>query len=256
MKDDFNWEVPVETVPIPSQGTVYNPDSRLYKVKTIDIKAMTAKEEDILTSPALIKRGEAVDALVKSCVVNKSIDVNEMLLGDRNAIMIAIRITGYGQDYNANITCPHCNHNNKKTVDLSQLPIKFLELDPVEPGKNLFSYELPVTKKKVKFKFMTVGDEKDIEKSKENLSKHFNTDIESNVTSNLGHLITEIDGITDRNKIRHFVQYMPAFDSKSLRKFVKENEPGIKMKYDLVCDNCAGASSVLVPLSSEFFWPS
>ncbi len=256
MKDDFGWEVPVETVPLPSQGVVYNPDSQLYKAETIDIKAMTAKEEDILTSAALLKKGETLNTLIKSCIVNKSINVDELLLGDRNSLMVAVRITGYGPDYNISVNCPHCNHLNKESVNLSELAIKFLEIDPVNPGQNIFEYELPVTKKKVRFKFLTVGDEKEMVKVRERMEKHFENFTENNVTSNLEASIIQIDHITDKNKIRHFVLNMPAYDSRQLRKYMKENEPGIKMQHNLVCENCTSASSVSVPLSREFFWPS
>ena len=256
MKDDFGWEVPVETVPLPSQGVVYDPDSQLYKMETIDIKAMTAKEEDILTSSALLKKGETLNTLIKSCVVNKSINVDELLLGDRNSLMVAVRITGYGPDYNISVTCPHCSAISKEKVNLSNLGIKFLDIQPISPGKNCFEFELPVTKKKVHFKFLTVGDEKEISKVRERMEKHFENFTENNVTSNLEAAIIQIDNITDKNKIRHFVLNMPAYDSRQLRKYMKENEPGIQMKYDLVCESCTSASSVSVPLSREFFWPS
>ena len=256
MKDTFDWEVPIETVPLPSQGLVYDPDSRLYKVKSLDIKAMTAHEEDILTSPALMKKGETIRTLIKSCLIDKSVDTNKMLLGDRNALMISIRVTGYGPDYKAIFDCPKCNHTSSDTVDLSELSINFLELEPTEKGLNSFEFTLPVTKKKITFKFMTVGEEKELTQAREAMNKHFDSPIETNVTSNLEKAIVAIDGIRDGNKIRHFVQNMPAYDSRVLRKFIKENEPGIKMEHDLVCANCSSASSVLVQMSREFFWPS
>tara|TARA_Y100001938_G_C8012446_1_gene390753 strand:- start:18 stop:821 length:804 start_codon:yes stop_codon:yes gene_type:complete len=256
LKQDFDWTVPVETVPLPSRGTVYDPESRLYKVQTLDIKAMTAHEEDILSSPALIKKGETVNTLIRSCLQDKSIDVNEMLLGDRNALMISIRVTGYGPDYKTSFVCPQCDHVNKEVVDLSSLSINFLELEPTKKGTNSFEFTLPVTKKKVLFKFLTVGDEKEITASREAMSKHFDVEVENNVTANLEKQIVAIDGVTDKNKIKHFVQYMPAFDSRSLRRYIKDNEPGIKMHHNLVCSACSGASTVLVPMSREFFWPT
>ncbi len=256
MKDDFGWEVPVETVPLPSQGVVYDPDSQLYKMETIDIKAMTAKEEDILTSAALLKKGETLNTLIKSCIANSSVNVDELLLGDRNALMVSVRITGYGPDYKISVNCPHCNHLNKTTVNLTDLQIKFLDIDPVAPGENCFVYELPVTKKKVYFKFLTVNDEREMAQVRARMEKHFENFTENNVTSNLENAIVRIDNIEDKNKIRHFVMNMPAFDSRQLRKFMKENEPGIKMEHNLVCENCTSASSVSIPLSREFFWPS
>ena len=103
MKDDFGMEIPVDTVPIPSNGVTYGADTGLAGVETIDIRAMTAREEDILTSRALIKKGTVINELIKSCVVDKSINVEKMLVGDRNAVMIAVRITGYGAEYKAEV---------------------------------------------------------------------------------------------------------------------------------------------------------
>ena len=108
MKDDFNYEVPVETVPLPSLGRTYDTDSPLYGSETVQIKAMTAKDEDILTSKALIKKGTVITQLIKNCLVDRSIDVDAMLVGDRNAIMTALRVTGYGSDYNIEVDCPAC----------------------------------------------------------------------------------------------------------------------------------------------------
>jgi len=256
LKEDFGWEVPYETVPLPSKGAIYSPDSLLYLRETLDIKAMTAKEEDILSSPALIKKGATISELLKSCVVDKGMDVDELLLGDRNALMVSIRITGYGHDYKSSIRCTHCSHINQRTINLSELPLKFLKINPIEKGKNAFEYTLPVTKKNIIFKFTTGRDEKDQHAAKEKMSKYFESDVTNNVTETLERVITSIDGITDKNKIRHFVQYMPAFDSKSLRNYITANQPGIEMRHKLVCDECSTKSDVSIPVTSEFFWPS
>jgi hypothetical protein len=256
LKDDFGWEVPYETVPLPSQGVLYSPDSILYLKESLDIKAMTAKEEDILSSPALIKKGNAISELLKSCIVDKGIDVNELLLGDRNALMVSIRITGYGHDYKASMRCKHCNHINDTTLSLAELPLNFLKLEPITKGKNEFEFHLPVTKKVVTFKFTTGKDEKDLNETREKMDKYFTSDIKNNVTNMLERAIVSIDGIRDKNKIKHFVQYMPAYDSKALRNYILENQPGIDMSHNLACKNCNSESEVSIPITSEFFWPS
>ena len=127
MMEDFNFEVPTESVPLPSSGTVYPADSPLSGQETLDIKAMTAKEEDILTSRTLIKKGTVISALIKSCLIDKSIDPDLMLTGDRNAVMTAIRITGYGSEYNAEVDCPACSERSKQEFSLSELALKRLE---------------------------------------------------------------------------------------------------------------------------------
>lgn len=258
LKEDFNWEVPVETVPLPSLGKLYDPDSTIYMRETVDIKAMTAEEEDILTSTALIRKGETIGRLIESCVVDKSFNPDDLLIGDRNALMVAIRITGYGTNYPVSYTCTNCGTSNRTEVDLSTLPIKTLEINPVKSGVNEFSYKLPVTKKNVTFKFMTGTDEKERKITQERMKKVLgdNSDLEKNVTSSLETCVLSIEGITDRLKIKHFIKYMPAFDSKSLRNFIRDNEPNIEMVQSCICSNCGTAADINVPITTEFFWPN
>ena len=118
-----NNDVPFDVAPLPSNGVVYDVNSKLHGKDGLDIKAMTAKEEDILTSRALAKNGTMVSELIRSCLLDKSIDVKTLLSGDRNAIMIAIRISGYGANYEVDITCPECQTKRKSSFDLKNLPI-------------------------------------------------------------------------------------------------------------------------------------
>lgn len=255
MSSELNWEIPVESVPLPSKGVLYSPDSPLYGRETLKIKAMTAKEEDILTSQAYIKEGSIIKKLIESCLDDKTIDVNDLIAGDKNALMVSIRITGYGTDYHVNHTCNKCQFNNKVKVDLSSLKIKRLSQQPIEQGKNLFEYTLPVTKKKVVYKFLTGKDEEDNsirDKRRENLG--IKTD--ANVTEFLEDIIVSIDGITDRLKIKHFIAHMPALDSRKFRLAFKENEPGVDMKWEYSCQNCDSHHDIALPINSEFFWPS
>ena len=256
MKDDFGWEVPYETVPIPSKGIIYDPDSDLYGLETVQIKAMTAREEDILASQALIKEGTVITNLIKSCVVNKNIDPSKMVTGDRNALMVSIRITGYGPEYPYNYNCLNCGHKNNPIARLDELGIKRLKIEPVEMGKNEFEYTLPVTKKKITFKFLTEFDDKDRAAASKFASTKLGSKIEGNITSFLEWSIVSIDGIRDKNKIKHFVMNMPAYDSKSLRKFIIDNEPGMDMRHSFTCANCEQVNEVSFPITSEFFWPT
>jgi hypothetical protein len=187
VKEVFNWDIPVETVPLPSEGKIYSPSTTLYNRKTIPIKAMTAYEEDILTSQAYIKEGTVINELIKSCVTDKSFDVKDMIIGDRNALMVAIRITGYGSEYRVTSQCQNCNHVNKVAVSLSELPIKRLNIEPIEKGKNEFKFKLPVSKKNVHFKFMTMKDDADRAVSQKNTSKLLDIKMENNVTSFLSY---------------------------------------------------------------------
>ena len=256
MQDDFGMEVPVESVPLPSEGKIYSPDSSSYNRETIEIKAMTAKEEDILTSRALIKKGTVITELIKSCIVDKSIDVEGMISGDRNALMTAIRITGYGSEYEVEVSCPSCSESTTQAFNLSELPLKRLTIDPVQMGENEFEFELPVSKKKVTFKFLTGKDEREISIAQDRRKKKkIGGDIDNAVTNRLIYSIVSIDGITDKNKIATFVRNMPARDSRMLRKFMDENEPGVEMKSWFDCGSCFESSEVNLPIGASFFWP-
>ena len=254
MKEDFGWDIPVESVPIPSDGIIYDSGSRLYKKQRVKIKAMTAREEDILSSSALLKEGTVLDHLVNSCLM-EDFDSTEMLIGDRNAVLIAVRITGYGPEYKIISTCEKCSHKNAVDVDLSALEIKRLKIKPVEEGKNLFAFKLPVTKKEILFSFPTVKQDRENTIKNKNLSKFVKSNIENNVTDRLEMAIKQIGGVTDRNKIKHFVMNMPAYDSRSLRKFMTENEPGMEMTWEYDCESCGAHNNTNVPITANFFWP-
>lgn len=254
MKDDFNFEVPVETVPLPSMGTVYSADSALFRQETVDIKAMTAKEEDILTSRALIKKGTVITHLLKSCMMDKRIDPDEMLTGDRNAIMTAVRITGYGAEYKVEVDCPACGEKSKQSFDLTELPIKRLNIQPIAEGANLFEFVLPVSKKRARFKFLTGADEAELATMQERKKKQGMT-ADNLVTQRLMFAVQSIDGITDKTKIAMFIKNMPARDSLELRRHIDANEPGVEMKSWMDCPSCLEHSEVRLPIGASFFWP-
>jgi hypothetical protein len=254
MKEDFGVDIPVESVPLPSMGIIYSRESNLFNRKTLDIKPMTAREEDILTSRAYIKNGTVLTELMKSCLVDKSINPDDLISGDRNAILISLRITGYGSGYEADVDCALCGFTNKSKFDLSNLKIKRLEIEPIEEGQNLFQVQLPVTKKNVKVKFLTGHDEKEMSIIAERKKKS-GINSATSITDRLCRSITEIDGITDKNKIRIFVNNMPVRDSLSLRRFLDNNEPGIDMSVWLNCNSCHEESEVNLPMGPSFFWP-
>lgn len=253
LKDDFGFEVPTEAIPLPSLGRVYPVESTLHSSEFIEITAMTAKEEDILTSRALIKKGTVITHLIKSCLVDKTIDVDEMISGDRNAIMTALRITGYGSEYVADVDCPACGERSKQEFKLSDLPVRNLNIEPVAEGVNLFEFSLPVTKKNVHFKFLTGKDEQEIMTLQERKKKQGMQD--NLVTTRLQYSIVAVDGIKDKNKINTFIRSMPARDSLALRKFIDDNEPGVEMKDWIECPHCDTHSEVRLPMGASFFWP-
>jgi hypothetical protein len=255
VKADFGLDVPQEIVPLPSSGKVYSQDSSLYGADLVEIKAMTAREEDILTSRALLKKGTVITELIKSCLVDKSVNPLDLLSGDRNALMVAIRITGYGPEYSVEMECPECNVKSPHEFNLGELPIKRLEIEPAIPGANVFEFKLPMSGKVVKFKFMTGRDEEEMTALGEK-QKKLGLPTDSAVTTNLLFSILSVDGIEDRAKISNFVKNMPARDSLALRNYMRDQEPGIVMKQETTCNACGHSEEVNMPLGVSFLWPS
>lgn len=252
---ELGIEIPVDAVPLPSRGKVYEPNHPLCNKTEVEYRAMTAREEDLLMSPALIKRGTVVVELIKSCLIDKAIDVSTLLSGDRNALMIAIRSSGYGRMYEPSYACPACEFKNDFAIDLSELAIKPLELEPVSPGVNLFRFKLPKTNKVVGFKFLTGKEEEEIIAEVEMRKKRGM--LQSNVvTARLARSIVEIDGNTDKGTIIKFVNFMPAADSLALREYIDQHEPGVDMTVPFVCKACDHQEEVTMPMGPSFFWPN
>ena len=253
---DLGIEIPVETIPLPSAGKTYPQNSALYNKRTISIKSMTAKEEDILTSRALIKNGTVITKLLQSCIVDKTVDVPSMLMGDINAVMVAIRCTGYTTKYETSVTCVHCSNIQKEEFDLGQLPIKQLTIEPDEPGTNVFSVTLPKTKARVQFKFLTGRDTEELQVL-DGRKKKLGYKVDNLITARLQHSLLSVNGKTDKTLLSKFIQHMPALDSLTLRTYVDDNEPGIDMSAVVECSNvdCGAVEEVSIPLGVSFFWP-
>lgn len=259
MRDEFGLDIPVENVPLPSKGVIYPPDHPLHMQETVQIRAMTAKEEDILTSKALIKKGTVITELIRSCLIDKRIDPNDMILGDRNALMVSLRITGYGSDYAIEVGCPACGERSKQAFDLSALPITRLSAEPVATGSNVFELGMPKTKDTdpdltIRYRHMTGHDELHITSMQERKKKQgFKSD--NLITTRYQQQIVAVNDITDKTKIQMFIQRMPTRYSLALRKGMDANEPGISMKQHVHCPHCSEESEVSMPLGASFFWP-
>ena len=254
-KPSISVDVPVEVVPLPSAGLVYPVSSPLHRRETLEIKAGTAKEEDILTSSAYLKKGTVLTELIRSCLVDKSIDPLDMLVGDRTALMFAIRITMYTDQYDVEMECGECSTKTPRTFNLSELPIRRLNIQPVAEGINLFEFLLPVTQKKVLFKFMTGRDEENVIITDQKRKK-LGMGNETTVTTSLLYSIQSIDGVEDRGAIGNFVKQMPARDSLALRNYIRNNEPGIIQKQEASCPNCGHNEEVTMPMGVSFLWPA
>lgn len=259
IRSQMGANLPVNTIPLPSKGVVYPPESPLHGVPEVQLKAMTVQEENILTSKALIKKGTVITELIKSCLVNKDINVNEMLSGDRNTLMVAIRSEGYGNEYPVDVKCASCQETSEQVFDLNQFPLKMLEIEPVEPGKNEFPFTLPFSGAQVTFRFLTGKDEEDIvaiQESKKKIVKAGTAIIDDSLQLQLQYSIVSVNGNRDKLFISNFVRQMQAKDSRALRKYIANAQPGVEMSQDLVCPHCGhNEKEVGMPIGVSFFWP-
>ena len=248
------FSVPRDYVMLPSKGRIYPPDSPLHNMEEIEVRHLTAADEDILTSRSLLRSGTAIDTLLDNVIINQSIKAEELVSGDKNAIMTFLRITGYGPEYNVEISCPGCDEDIKSEFDLSQLNMKMLDTDPVAEGQNRFSFDLP-SGINVHFKFLTSKEEKVISDEQEKIKKMTNSPIDHNITTRFKYQLISVDGNEDRSFINKFINVMNVRDSRAFRRYFEEIEPDIIMKQDFNCSKCGHRGEVDIPVTVDFFWP-
>ena len=239
-------QFPAEEVTLPSKGLLYPKDSPLRK-GIIEMKYMTAREEDILTNANLIENGTVIDKLLESLIVTP-IDFNELLIGDKDAILIAARILGYGADYTF-------SHNGDEIqIDLTTIKDKQLDESLVIEGKNEFSFTLPTSKKEVTFKFLTHGDEQKITKELKGLKK-LNKTASNDLTTRMKYIITSIDHDSERKTIREFIDNeFLARDARELRNHISKIQPSVDLSYDYE-DQRGNITTIDIPVGIKFFWP-
>ena len=240
------FKIPTEIVTLPSKGLLYPKESPLSKGE-IEMRYMTAAHEDILTNANYIKNGTVIDKLLKALIVT-DIDYNELLIGDKNAILIAARILGYGKDY-------AITHNGKEVnVDLTQLTEKTIDESLFKSGTNEFSFTLPKSENAITFKILTHGDEQKIETEIKGLQK-INPNSSTDLTTRMKYMITSINGDRDIKSIRTFVDNaLLAPDARALRKYYVTISPDINMKFIPQDEDYVG-EGIDIPISLNFFWP-
>tara|TARA_R110000744_G_C19333318_1_gene558793 strand:+ start:662 stop:1540 length:879 start_codon:yes stop_codon:yes gene_type:complete len=248
------FEVPRDFVPLPSMGKVYPVSSPLYNKEEVEVRHLTAADEDVLTSRSLLRSGKAIDALLSNCLVDKSIDPQELLSGDKNAVLTFLRVSGYGPEYKVEIDCPSCGENINHTFDLSKLEMNPLDIEPAVQGENNFVTTLP-TGTTVGFKFLNSAEEKEISDTLEKLKKMTKSPIDKNVTTRLKNQLISVNGNTDGGYIAQYVDSMPVRDSRSLRKYMDDNSPDVIMKQEYGCPHCGDEQEVEIPITVSFFWP-
>ena len=254
----FSFVVPTEFVELPSRGKYYPKDHPLHNAETIEIKHMTAKEEDILTSRSLLKKGLAINRLLQSVIVDKSIDSDSLLIGDKNAVIISTRIHAYGADYATQVTCPACGTNSEYAFDLDEVDFTHEEAygefaDNITKKENNFIVVLPRMKVAVEVRMLNGKDEKYLADAMAMKRKHKLP--ETVLTDQFRLFIVSVNGNSDKQAINSLIDSMPARDSRFLRRAYDKISPNVNMAQEYSCDNCSYEAVMEVPLSADFFWP-
>ncbi len=248
---------PTEIIPLPSKGLLYTEEHPLAE-GVIEMKYMTAREEDILTSQNLIKQGVVLDKLFESLIVTP-INYGDLYIGDKNAIMVAARILGYGKDYVVEIDDPFSRGTKQKvTIDLTQIEHKEVDYSLFEHGKNEFDFQLPQSKRVVTFRLMTHKVDKDIQTEIKGMNKtQVRTGIDRELTTRLKNIIIAVDGESGRAAINNFVDNeLFALDSRALRAHMKEISPDLDMTFTFVSDTTGEVKEMDIPMDVSFFWPN
>jgi hypothetical protein len=241
---DQNVAIPTETIDLPSKGLVYPPENPLSSGK-IEMKYMTAKEEDILTNQSYIKNGTVLDKLLQSLIVSK-INYNSLIMGDKNAILVAARVLGYGKDYSFEYD------GEVHIVDLSKMENRpFSESDLISKGVNEFNYTLPSSGINITYKILTQEDEQKINSELEGFKKISKNNIPE-LSTRLKYIITSVNGDRDTKTIRQFVDTaLLARDSRELRNHISNTQPDV----DLSFFPDGNSTKVNIPIGLKFFWP-
>ena len=243
----FNFIVPTEMVDLPSKGEYYLEGHPLHNAAAIEIKHMTAKEEDILTSATLLKKGLALDKMLQSIIVDKRIKVGDLLIGDKNALLIASRVFGYGNEYKVSLQCPQCTAVYDTVIDLNELSCKSIDQDDTAVGRtptNTFICTLPKSELEIEFKLLTSKDQDAI------------ADDKNTGTLALLKLITvSVNSQTDKFYVQRALESLPILDTSILKRIYATVMPDIDMTQKAECAECGEESEMGVPLNAEFFWP-
>jgi hypothetical protein len=246
---------PSEVIDLPSRGWFY-PTGHPLSSGQIELKVMTAREEDILTSQNLIKKGVVLQKLLESLIVDKRIKQGDILLCDMNGIFVAIRRLAYGDQYGPlTIQCPGCGETKDHVIDLGSIHTKEFDFGKYPKGENSFTFELPQSKKTVIYKILTQREDDMVDQEIKNMAK-VNKERSSEVTTRLKYVIQSIDGEDDKAEIRKVVDSLLSRDTLELRKHIKNNLPDLDMSFEFTCDNCNHSGQLDIPMTVQFFWPS
>ena len=253
----FSFVVPTEFVELPSGGRFYPETHPLHGQSTIEVKQMTAKEEDMLTSRTLLKNGVAIERVIQSLIMDKRINPDSMLVGDRNAVIIAARISGYGSDYNTNVSCPACGTTQEYGIDLRDANVYSGQnadaLGVVDNGDGTFTTTLPKTRVQVAFRLLNGADEKNLVTQLESARKRKRP--EQAITTQIRNMVVSVNGDESIQALNYLIENIPSLDARHLRTCYREVAPNIDLTQVFQCGECGHEQDMEVPLSADFFWP-
>ena len=255
-KQHMSYVVPTELIELPSGGQFYSKNSTLHGVESVEIRHMTAKDEDILVNKSFISNGVVLDKLLESVIIDKSINVDDLLVGDKNALLVAARISGYGSDYETKVLCPACGSISENSFDLNLIESadskeEKYEVQRTENGTFLF--ELPSSRVDVEIRPFTGRDEKSILKA--NKVRKKNKLPELGLSDQMKRYIVSVNGSEQIKDISEFVNSMPALDARYLRSVYKSVTPNVDLVQHFECPECSHEQEMEVPFSTDFFWP-
>jgi len=253
----LQFVTPTEFVDLPSKGRYYPPEHPLHNVQMVEIRHMTAKDEDILTSRSLLKKGVAIDRFLQNVLVDKRVRVEDLLIGDKNAIIIASRITGYGAEYEAGISCPSCASAVQFSFNLEECQAMSLDRhdnsDIRATDSGTFIVHADKMGVDVEVRLLTGRDEAYLLQIAEKRRKKKLP--ETALTDQLRRFIVSVNGQADPGYVDSFIQHMPASDSRKIRTAYQEIIPNVDMNHEFVCSECSFEGEVSVPFGATFFWP-
>lgn len=249
------YQAPTDFVELPSKGKFYPKDSPLHGIEQLEVRFMTAREEDLLVSPGLQKAGLAIDRVIESLLVDKSISAKELLIGDKNAILMNIRKNAFGDEYEFSYACERCGNVNKHKEYFSNLTIKEIlpndECSLTENGTILV--KLPKTGATVELKFLKGEDELAIDQIVQKRTAN-NLPPEALLTR-YRYMFVSVNGNSDQEQIISFINSLPIMDSRFLRLRYSEMNPDVAFEYSSDCKKCGHTNKGGVPITVNFFWP-
>ena len=247
---------PTTILSLPSGGKFYPEAHPLHGQDTIEIRQMTTAEEDILSNKSLLQKGTAIDKFLERILIDAKVGPQDLLIGDKNAVLIQARIDGYGADYTTKVACPACTARQTFTFDLTQC-MRELETEDVEGTvrNEVGNFVLTLDNGwEVELKPLTGADENKLMKTVQNKKKAGLA--ETLVQDQLNSMIVSVSGHTDRGTIAQAVQHMSGKHSRLIRDTYKKVIPNIELRSEFECNECGSTSEMEVPLNAEFFWIS